>query len=1806
MDQDRDSMSNVESTITPELYFLIYKFLSAGPCQRAAQAIHDEIEQYKLMPKRTDWLGNQHARTLEDVDRSHPHVSSDHLVKICSRIGSILDKEVPPSVGGVASLLGAGKQSLLRRKNDPPRKLTVRSLVAQLNGAPVLPPANHLPNYPSGIANMLISREYRGSSTVRQTFSCKLYQKQMMYRRLLGHLSSVYCILFDRTGQYIFTGADDLLVKIWSARDGRLLSTLRGHAKEISDLAVNYENTLIAAGSCDRTIRIWCLKTTSPKCVLTGHQNDITSVKFCPLVKNGKSYLVSTANDGCVCFWRWDVDTHEFETPNKPTHKFIERTKPGVHILCSSFSSGGVFLAVGSTDHFVRVYHVNAVNGPEKVLEIEVHSNQVDSIQFSNLGYRFISGSKDGNAHIWWYERQTWRSHLLKMTERLPCEPPLIESDLSKIKVNMVGWNCDDTFVVTSASDHSVKVWNPLTGKLLHSLKGHEDEVFVLEAHPHDPRIMLSAGHDGRIILWDLTQGVPVKKLHNLIEGQGHGAIFDCKWSPDGQQFASTDSHGHITLFGFGSNERYQKVPEHVFFHTDYRPLIRDTNNYVIDEQTQCPPHLMSPPFLVDIDGNPHPPALQRLVPGRENDSEERLVPHVAVHNERGVNEILVAADENDGPDANQQDQQENVPDNRPTIDDMIQRLQEETQRERVNREHGYASGMADQQPEASRNNNQVNQRRSVDGQPAASVAMVGIRRAGDVEGVRQATHNWQSRDSSGNVPVYSRRTVVKPLPSNMVSSRRLAAEEHGIFETLLFNRENKKSAFEQPTMRTDTTKGKFTRRKRRMIQQRQGVRSTNRSLDSIRARSLTNRRHPGAIDYDHPEENMLSDSGSNGSASGAESWAETGSTSSESSSSDSDDAPGWGDDGPSTSRGKKSKSKDAARAKKPAAGSGSESGDNDASEAASDEENSRSSASSGRSAKSKKSTASQPETSKKAPKPAPKPKVPKTPKLSAKTEEKWIELNSKEMPDKFKLPEWLTSITPKRTPYFPQLHDEIVYFRQGHNAYFEEVKKQNMYTLKQQHLGVFRRKNIPDIVFAKVVDIEFDCLPPRIVCLTLSFLKDSSHEQFKIYYHDIPNVIDFVILKQHFDTSISRKWSVRNRFRSLIDNKWWLGTVEDVLDTATPYQSLSVQWDNGECEVMCPWDLEMVDEARVPEHGEGIAITAEEQATMLYQPQASDWPECGQEAESERIIAGLTQIMTISAAENFIAPVDLTEMPVYGMMISYVIDLSMVRTRIENKFYRRKDAIIHDVKFIETNAKTFNDPMSDIVLNAKMITELCVRFISDCNCTDPMAIFAAISSNKEMFVPTESEDEEAKEEVMTNSGRTSTSKRRSKVALSKTRAKKQLEIERCEITSRSWKPQCKELIDGLFGLADSEPFRFPVDPIVYPDYNRVIQNPMDLNTVREQLMSDSYDTPQELKKEFQLIFKNAKEYTPSTRSKIHSMTLRMSALVDEKFAEIISDYKSALLHERRGKPGKAKSKFRSPLSDSKKKSKGKSKRKPKHEKKSEADDDDYKPGPSTSGAAEPIAGQSNGTIGVRKRIRISSGEEAGCSGTRQVPDKQENGGGDVKSSEFYKQLVQSESEDDDDFRPSTAASNVSYGTDIVDNHADSDTEVEDDKLDSDATEIEEELDGLASVVKDQSKRKGTKRKVVTKNGKGNGAPKRRKRASESSVGSLPSEEDFSEASGVSEESLSSLASEDLDDGSDYGDAKPKRRAPKKTAKKKNGARTSGRKTKSRFKHVDNDGSDFEYEGMNGFAGDRVSSRGRVIKNKHATRAKAC
>ncbi|TNM85061.1 hypothetical protein fugu_009239 [Takifugu bimaculatus] len=1409
----------------PELYYLIARFLQSGPCKKAAQILIEELEEYELVPERWTWDGQKYKRTFQDWMIVNEHIPADYLLRVCQRIGPLIEKEVPPSVPGVQTLLGLGKQSLLRTSKSCSHKVCSGSSVAALHrGRPPEPPV--INGGPPNVVSTMGARRATGTARFSQVLPSSTYQHMKIHKRILGHLSSVYCVVFDRTGRRIFTGSDDCLVKIWATDDGRLLATLRGHSAEICDMAVNYENTLIASASCDKTIRVWCLRTCAPISVLQAHAASITSIQFCPAVKGTTRYLGSTGADGMVCFWKFHSVSMKFD--DQPV-KFVERSRPGVQVSTSSFSSGGMFMATGSTDHMIRVYYLGAET-PMKVAEMDAHTDKVVVVQFSNNSdsLRFVSGSRDGTVRIWRYQQQEWKGISLDMAAKLPGNTVANSDDKTKLVVTMVAWDRADSTVITAVSNYLLKVWRSTTGQLLHVLSGHDDEVFVMEAHPFDSRIILSAGHDGNIYMWDLTKGAKIRNFFNMIEGQGHGAIFDCKFSADGQHFACTDSHGHLLIFGFGCSKPYEKIPDQMFFHTDYRPLIRDSNNYVLDEQTQQAPHLMPPPFLVDVDGNPHPPHFQRLVPGRENCKEDQLVPQLGYM----VN--------SDGELVEQVLGQQTAENRESLLDNLIRQLQNE-QDERHNE--------AQQADEAEGEEAAAEEVAVASSPPAAP------HRSGQVDGLWQMQNNALHSQvaTERDLLAWSRRVMVNEVPHGVYRVSEECRRAKGDMECSLYNAERKKKPLtctpksEPLTTRLRALRPTKTKRQHHAYQ----TRSAQVRRPGTRSRNSRNRRNSERhVDSDSDGEADEQAEQSEASSDGEAQWQ------SESSSSDSSsDYSDWTADAGINLQPPKRSTR---RPSQPQGYSSSEEeeGDDKAKEAKKNEEKK----------KKPKETKQKPTSS-----------------LGGLNPEEWLP------------PSWIMETVPRRSPFVPQMGDELIYFKQGHQAYVRAVRRAKAYSINPQKQP-WNRLNLRDQESVKVVGIKYEVGPPTLCCLKLAFLDPVSgkmtNESFSLKYHDMPDVIDFLVLQQFYNEAKEHNWQPGMRFRSIIDDAWWFGLVEDQEPLQLEYpdslfQCFAVKWDNSECEKMSPWDMEPIpEEAALPEQvGDGVEVAEEEMKALLYRPQEGEWGAHTRDEECERVIYGIDQLFTLEVAKAFASPVNLQDYPLYCTVVAYPTDLSTIRKRLENRFYRRISALMWEVRYIEHNARTFNEPQSPIVATAKVVTDVLLHYIGDQSCTDILDLYHKLKCDI-------SSGEEAKGDLDVDSDTPGTSTGH-RAANQNSKRGMVLEVE-------AWRGRCRELLRRMIASPDSQPFRQPVDLFEYPDYRDIIDTPMDLGTVSETLYESNYENPMEFAKDIRLIFSNSKAYTPNKKSQIYAMTLSLSAFFEKNIISIISDYKSAIQNERR------------------------------------------------------------------------------------------------------------------------------------------------------------------------------------------------------------------------------------------------------------------------------------------------------------------
>ncbi|XP_071819234.1 PH-interacting protein-like isoform X2 [Apostichopus japonicus] len=538
------------------------------------------------------------------------------------------------------------------------------------------------------------------------------------------------------------------------------------------------------------------------------------------------------------------------------------------------------------------------------------------------------------------------------------------------------------------------------------------------------------------------------------------------------------------------------------------------------------------------------------------------------------------------------------------------------------------------------------------------------------------------------------------------------------------------------------------------------------------------------------------------------------------------------------------------------------------------------------------------------------------------------------ELPEEYKLSRWITDTNPRRSPYVPQMGDEIMYFWQGHKAYVEAVKRHNVYHIDGRKFP-WNHLDLKTEELMKVVGVKYHIGPPTTCGLKLTFIDSNTRKQtggfFQLRYHAMSDVIDFLVLAQHYDIAMKRKLKPGDRFRAVIDDQWWLGVIENKvpLEAENPgslFQCFHVRWDNGEAERMSPWDLEPIDKKNEPcKVRSGDPLTPAEIQQLRYKPQVGEWGERKQGEECDRILKCLDQVMSLRIAKMFNAPVDLSKYPDYAMTVPYPTDLTTIRNRLMLRFYRRRSALQWEVRRIEWNTNAYNDPNRQIVKNSKLVTNILLEVIRDLELENAISLYNQMIGNTEHGDKMEessgskSDDESSSEDDDTDSS-------------NKPPAKKRRSMRTYD--DKAWIEECRRLLDIMFASQDSTPFRQPVDKSVYPNYRNVIDHPMDLSTVREQLNSRLYEDPIEFAKDVRLIFTNSKAFNTmdlwtvreqlnarfyqdpiefaknvrliftnskafntNKKSEIYSMTLRLSALFEDKVRDTLRDYKNAAKH---------------------------------------------------------------------------------------------------------------------------------------------------------------------------------------------------------------------------------------------------------------------------------------------------------------------
>ena len=113
-------------------------------------------------------------------------------------------------------------------------------------------------------------------------------------------------------------------------------------------------------------------------------------------------------------------------------------------------------------------------------------------------------------------------------------------------EVHSVVWAPDGTRLASASDDKTVRVWDVVAGKVVHTMWGHTDwvrSVAWAEWGP-DGRRLASASEDKTVRVWDVETGHVVHTL------RGHTDwVFSVAWAPDGRRLASASDDQTVRVW---------------------------------------------------------------------------------------------------------------------------------------------------------------------------------------------------------------------------------------------------------------------------------------------------------------------------------------------------------------------------------------------------------------------------------------------------------------------------------------------------------------------------------------------------------------------------------------------------------------------------------------------------------------------------------------------------------------------------------------------------------------------------------------------------------------------------------------------------------------------------------------------------------------------------------------------------------------------------------------------------------------------------------------------------------------------------------------------------------------------------------------------------------------------------------------------------------------------------------------------------------------------------------------------------------
>ena len=374
-------------------------------------------------------------------------------------------------------------------------------------------------------------------------------------------------VAISSTGEYWAAASRRGEIRIWEASGQRLRHVWRGHTDMTWTLVFSPNNQFLASGSNDGLLKLWDV--TSGSLIWSGrHTSFVNRLSFSP---DGRM-IASAGFDARVCLW--DV----------ASGALLQTLPHPVPVHAVTFSPDGQLLATGDIGGSIHLWTQNRTNSFHPLRTIVGHTGCADGLAFAPDNRSLASASWDGTVKLWditsgrLLQTLTGHSGRVGRVAWSPDGTTLASSGVDSIillwdvernsyhaalkghssHIYDIAFAPDSRSLLSSSRDGSLRIWDVASEQCVRIIHGYAASVYDVDWSP-DSSKLISGGTDLTVTLWDVGIGMPVQVLQKHIS-----VVFAVGWSPNGRWLASSETEYGIRLWDLrsGTDFRFLRHPD--------------------------------------------------------------------------------------------------------------------------------------------------------------------------------------------------------------------------------------------------------------------------------------------------------------------------------------------------------------------------------------------------------------------------------------------------------------------------------------------------------------------------------------------------------------------------------------------------------------------------------------------------------------------------------------------------------------------------------------------------------------------------------------------------------------------------------------------------------------------------------------------------------------------------------------------------------------------------------------------------------------------------------------------------------------------------------------------------------------------------------------------------------------------------------------------------------------------------------------------------------------------------------------------